>query len=177
MLESLITSKTRIKLLVKFFVNAKNTAYLRNLETEFGESTNAIRIELNRFVDVGLLNFQKIGNRKYYKANINHPYFNNIHQLLLKHVGIDTIIENIIIKTGNLEKAFVTGEIANGNQGNIIDITLVGKNLDYNKLNRLIVKTEKLVSSKIRYIVVSNLEMVKHLADSKSYLMIWSANY
>ena len=48
MLETLISSKTRIKLLLKFFLNSKTKSYLRNLESEFGESTNAIRVELNR---------------------------------------------------------------------------------------------------------------------------------
>ncbi|MCF8360464.1 MAG: hypothetical protein K9H26_17055 [Prolixibacteraceae bacterium] len=64
MLESLITSKTRIKLLLKFFLNSNTTAYLRNLATEFGESTNAIRQELNRFEDSGLLTSKINGNKK-----------------------------------------------------------------------------------------------------------------
>ncbi|MFN9583050.1 MAG: ArsR family transcriptional regulator, partial [Bacteroidota bacterium] len=42
MLDTLITSKTRIKLLLKFFLNGQNKAYLRNLEAEFGESSNGI---------------------------------------------------------------------------------------------------------------------------------------
>jgi len=41
MLDSLITSKTRIKLLLKFFLNTSTHAYLRGLADEFGESTNA----------------------------------------------------------------------------------------------------------------------------------------
>ena len=53
MLESLITSKTRIKLLLKFFLNSSTKAYLRGLEAEFGESTKAIRLELNRFEQIG----------------------------------------------------------------------------------------------------------------------------
>jgi hypothetical protein len=47
MLQALITSRTRIKLLLKFFLNSSNTSYLRDLAAEFGESTNAIRLELN----------------------------------------------------------------------------------------------------------------------------------
>jgi len=42
MLERIITSKTRLRLLVKFFVNAANQAHMRGLADEFGESTNAI---------------------------------------------------------------------------------------------------------------------------------------
>ena len=55
MLEALITSKTRIKLLLKFFLNSGNSAYLRGLEPEFGGSTNAIRQELNRLENANLL--------------------------------------------------------------------------------------------------------------------------
>ena len=53
MLNSIITSKTRIKLLLKFFLNSNTKSYLRNLEQEFGESTNAIRVELNRLEGAG----------------------------------------------------------------------------------------------------------------------------
>ena len=41
MLESLITSKTRVKLLLKFFLNPGTKAYLREIAAEFGESSNA----------------------------------------------------------------------------------------------------------------------------------------
>jgi len=65
MLEALITSKTRIKLLLKFFLNSSNTGYLRGLEPEFGESTNAIRQELNRFEAADLLLTSVEGNKNY----------------------------------------------------------------------------------------------------------------
>ena len=46
MLESLITSKTRLRLLIKFFLNIANKGYLNSLANEFGESTNSVRKEL-----------------------------------------------------------------------------------------------------------------------------------
>ena len=55
MLESLITSKTRIKLLLKFFINPSTKAYLRELVKEFDASTNSIRLELNRLEESDLL--------------------------------------------------------------------------------------------------------------------------
>jgi len=75
MLGTLITSKTRIKLLLKFFLNSNNTAYLRSLEPEFGESTNAIRQELNRFEEAGLLVSASEGNKKIYKPTPNTRFF------------------------------------------------------------------------------------------------------
>jgi DNA-binding transcriptional regulator PaaX len=65
MIETLISSKTRIKLLLKFFLNSNTTAYLRSLEEEFGESTNSIRIELNRFEKAGFLASHSQANKKY----------------------------------------------------------------------------------------------------------------
>ena len=44
MLDTLIQSKTRLKLLLRFFLNPESSAYLRGLAQEFDESTNAVRV-------------------------------------------------------------------------------------------------------------------------------------
>lgn len=75
MLESLITSKTRLRLLVKFFVNSKTQSHLRGLADEFGESTNAIRKELNNLTKAGFLLKETDKNKIAYKANVKHPFF------------------------------------------------------------------------------------------------------
>jgi hypothetical protein len=176
MLENLITSKTRIKLLVKFFINPKTRSYLRGLESEFGESTNAIRVELNRFEKAGLLGSELVGNRKYYKANTKHPLFHDIHQLLLKHVGIDTLVDELIAQVGHLEKAYITGDFARGKRGKIIDLLLVGNSLDHNYINKLIRKAEKLVSFRIRYISITPNEVNTYLNPEEPHLLVWSGD-
>jgi predicted transcriptional regulator len=70
---SLITSQTRIRLLKKFFLNSSTQAHLRGLESEFGESTNSIHIELNILERAGLLKSVRNGNKKFYPANSTHP--------------------------------------------------------------------------------------------------------
>ena len=55
MLDSLITSKTRLRLLIKFFLNIANKGYLNGLANEFGESTNSVRKELNNLSSAGYL--------------------------------------------------------------------------------------------------------------------------
>ena len=98
MLDALITSKTRVKILVRFFLNSNCSSYLRELENEFGESTNGIRLELNKFEKAGLLVSEYKGNKKYFKANTSHTLYNDIHSILLKHTGLNTIIDKIIRK-------------------------------------------------------------------------------
>jgi len=175
MLDSLITSKTRIKLLMKFFINSDTTAYLRNLASEFGESTNAIRQELNRFEDANLLKSESVLNKKVYHANTTHPYFGDLHRLLLKYVGIDQVVDELVNRIGHLEKAFVTNDFAQGKPGNIIDLVLVGSDFDEAYLNLLAKKTEANVSFKIRYITVEPDELPQYVQDKTKSLLVWSA--
>ena len=175
MLESLITSKTRIKLMIKFFINSDTTAYLRNLSEEFGESTNGIRQELNRFEDAKLLESKTEQNKKLYKANTKHPYFKDMHRLLLKYVGIEEIVDNVVNHIGELEKGYIINDFAQGNPGNILDLLLVGKNFNYDYLNKLVRKAEDTVSFKIRYIAVSPEEAAQYIPDKTKTLLVWSA--
>jgi len=81
MIDSLITSKTRIKLLMKFFLNPGTSAYLRGLADELGESTNSVRVELNRLSEAGLLESAEEGRTKVYRANTAHPLFPEIQRM------------------------------------------------------------------------------------------------
>jgi DNA-binding transcriptional ArsR family regulator len=106
MIETLISSKTRIKLLLKFFLNSETKSYLRHLESEFGESTNAIRLELNKLEEAGMLNSQFEGNKKIYQANKQHPLFNDINSIILKYTGIDWIVEYLVKRLGDVKKVY-----------------------------------------------------------------------
>jgi len=175
MLSSIITSKTRIKLLLKFFLNSQNRSYLRSLEQEFGESTNAIRVELNRLEGAGLLTSEFTGNRKYFRANTSHPLFNDINNILKKFVGIDQIIERIITQAGDLEAAFITGDFAQGRDSQVIDLVLTGENLDNHYINKLVGKAENIIGRKIRHMVLGTKQMEDAFND-KPCLLIWTAD-
>jgi hypothetical protein len=175
MIETLISSKTRIKLLFKFFLNSNNTAYLRSLEQEFGDSTNSIRIELNRLEKAGMLVSFLQGNKKVFQANQQHPLFDEIHNILRKHIGFDTIIENVISRLGEVKKVFVLGALANGMDSDKVELLLVGI-VDEAYLGRLVQKAQELISKRISYVVISNEDFVfkinqNELSDS---LLIWA---
>ncbi|MBN1632763.1 MAG: ArsR family transcriptional regulator [Ignavibacteria bacterium] len=161
MIESLITSKTRVKLLLKFFLNSDSTSYLRNLASEFGESSNAIRVELNRFEEAGLLKTNLSGNKKIYRANTSHPLYSDLNNIIRKYTGLDHIIEKIVKKLGDVEKVYVSGDIAQGMDSKIIDLIFTGTNLDKIFLMDLIEKAEKLIGRKIRFIIYEEKEFEK----------------
>jgi hypothetical protein len=163
MLESLITSKTRIKLLLKFFLNINNQGYLRSLETEFNESTNGIRQELNRFEHAGLLLTESEGNKKLYRANTGHPLFKDLNSIILKFVGVEELLERVIDRLGNVQQVYLEGRIAQGLESDIVDLLFVGDDIDRNYLSSLVEKTEPLLKRKIRYLVFEE-------ADAKIYV-------
>mgnify|MGYP000135167107 CR=1 FL=1 len=174
MIETLISSKTRIKLLLKFFLNGSNESYLRGLENEFGESTNAIRIELNRLSKAGMLECTSRGNKKYFTANKKHPLYQEIHNILLKHIGIDKIIESVISRLGDVRKVYLTGRFASGIDSQIIDLMIIGQ-VDQNYLVGLIAKAEKIVKRKIRYIIYNNEAEIDSTHFRAEPLLIWSS--
>ena len=175
MLDTLISSKTRIKLLLKFFLNSASRSYLRSLETEFGESTNAIRIELNRFEEAGMLQSKKQGNRKYFKANTSHPLFEEVQKIMQKYVGIDQIVERVANNLGNLEQVYVEGKLAQGLEADVVDLILVGKKIDRQYLTMLINKAEKAINKRIRYVLFDTGMAAEYLQKEQiKPLLIWS---
>jgi hypothetical protein len=174
MLETLISSRTRIKLLMRFFLNPDTTAYLRGLADEFDESTNAIRVELNRFEDAGMLTSESIGNKKMYKANNKHPLFGDLRSILMKYIGIDKIIEEVIDRMGRLDRMYLTGDYANGKDSGIIDLVFIG-DMDKEYLVKLVAKVEKLIHRKVRFITYEMNEWVvtKPVRTSERYLLLW----
>lgn len=175
MLESLITSQTRIKLLVRFFLNPSSHGYLRGLAEEFKESSNAIRLELNRFERAGLLVSFLTGNKKIYKANENHPLSNDIHSIVLKYVGLDHAIEEVIHRMGNLKEAWITGDFSVGKDNKYVNILLIGKEINLSALSKLIAKAETMISHKISCKTILPEEKDGYFSREDAGLLLWAA--
>ncbi len=155
MLKSLITSEIRIKLLLKFFLNPKNRAYLRQLSNEFNESSNGIRVELNRLVEANILDTETKGRNKLYRANSSHPLYEEIRKIVLKSTGIEKVISNIIDKLGDVEIAFIRGDYAIGHDSGLIELVVVGNKINKAELERVRKKTEKLIKRKISILLLT----------------------
>jgi predicted transcriptional regulator len=174
LLTGLISSKTRIKLLVRLFFNPATRAYLRELAKEFDVSTNAVREELNQLKKTKLLKTEKSGRQVFYMANTEHSFFPELRSMVSKVIGIDQVLDGIVNRLGDVELAYLIDDYAEGKDTGIIDLVLVGK-IDHFHLNDLKVKTERYIKRKIRTLVLTNkeyIEMEKKLKKRPS-LIIW----
>ena len=155
MLNSLITSKTRLRMLIKFFVSAANKGYLNGLANEFNESTNSIRKELNNLSDAGYLLKSKQNNRVIYNADIKHPLFKVLQKIVRQHLGLEEIVETVISRMGDLDIIALTGDYARGIDSGIIEIIVIGDDVNMDYLDNIKFKIKDKISRAVNFIIDS----------------------
>jgi len=155
MLGELITSKTRLRLLIKFFISQANRGYLNGLATEMGESTNAIRKELNHLQGAGYLNKVRVNNKIEYKANTKHPLFEILRKVVLKHLGLEDIVETVLERMGDVDRIILVGDYAKGNDSGLIEIFLIGNDLNMEYISQLENKIENIIGRKVSFYLAS----------------------
>lgn len=151
MLNQLITSKTRLRLLIKFFVSQANKGYLNGLANEMGESTNSIRKELNHLYDAGYLSKVQANNKIEYKANTKHPLYDTLRKVVFKHLGLEDIVETVLDRMGNVIEIIITGDYAKGIDSGTIEVFLIGNNLNFDYTSQLEKKIEKIINRKVNF--------------------------
>lgn len=172
----IVSSKTRIKLLTRFFFNPEIRSYLRELAKEFGVSTNSVREELNQLTGAKLLRSEKNGRRVFYMANQEHPLFPELRSMVGKVMGLDKVIDGIVNRLGDLDKAYLIGDYAEGKDSGIVDLLLVG-DIDQYHLNDLSRKTERYINRKVRSLVLNREEyerMCRNL-EKQARMLVWGS--
>lgn len=167
-LDKLFSGKIRVRLLTKLLLNPASKVYLRGLERDLGVSSNTVRLELNKLSDMHLIELQSNGGNtklKQYAVNTQHPLYNQLRRIILQYVGLDQIVEQIIQKLGHLNKVYLTGDLAKGQNSTFVDLVIVG-DIDKPYLYQLIEKVEPLIGKKIRVGLFTPTEFnEEHLQD------------
>ena len=159
MLNSLITSKTRLRMLIKFFVSAANNGYLNGLANEFNESTNSIRKELNNLSGAGYLLKSKENNRVIYNANTSHPMFGILQKIVRQHLGLEDIVETVIERIGDVDSIALTGEYAKGIDSGNIEIIINGSKVNKEYLENIKPKIKNKIGREVSFLLNQRLDL------------------
>jgi len=170
LLGPLITSKTRLKLLLRFFLNQNLSGYLQGLSKELDENTNSIRVELNRLEEAGLLASELDGRRKLYRVNPSHPLTSDLTSIVRKVSGIDALVDRIAGRLPGLEQVWVCGDLAQGLQSEHIECILVGEALDREYIEQLCNRVEELTEKTVQATV--SMELSKE--QMGQCLLVWA---
>ena len=183
MLEALITSKTRVKLLTLFLLNPESEYYVREIVRMTKENYNSVRRELANLETFGLITGQKKGNMQYYTVNINFFLYKDLQNIVLKTEGIAKIIKDHLAEQSDIECMFIYGSFAQGTAGSKsdIDLFIVG-NVDENLLIPLVHTSEQAIKREINYTLMHSDELkrrrqsgdpfVKHVMEERKIMII-----
>jgi hypothetical protein len=110
---------------------------------------------------------------KQYTANTQHPIFSGLQKLLMQHTGLEAIIERVLKRVGSgLQEVYVTGELAKGNDSPLIDLLIIGQELNEDALHNYIAKTEELIQRKIRIAVYDSQQWEQTKEDLRKMPMM-----
>ena len=111
-----------------------------------------------------------------FTVNTKHPLFPDINRILMKMTGLEYVVDYVLQRIGDLDKVFLVGKMSMGQSTNIIDLVLVGDNLNKAFLLEQIEKAEKKINKKIRYVHYGSaeFEISKIQEPGMHPLLIWS---
>ena len=158
LLGPLITSKTRLKLLLRFFINQDVSGYLQGLSKELDENSNSVRVELNRLEQAGMLTSEAEGRKKLYRVNKSHPLTSDLTSMLRKVTGIDGLVERVVERIGQqLEQVWICGKLARGLNSDTLEVVLIGANLDQDYIANLMTKAAQAIEKEINYSIAPSM--------------------
>jgi predicted nucleotidyltransferase len=126
---ALFPSQTLVSVLSLLMINAEQEFYQLEIAHKTGYALLQVQNALKRIVESGMASQKKRGRMVYYRANRQHPAFEDLRRLLLKTAAIGDLLREEVQKLGNkVQLAFIFGSYARGEEGaeSDIDLCLIG---------------------------------------------------
>lgn len=171
----LITSRMRVRVLMRLFLNPEQQIHIRQLADETGSSPSQVSDELKNLSKSGLLTAARHGKYVKFQANRDHPLYPELNSMVKKALGMDSVLESIVRRLGKLDQAYLIDDYAEGRDSGLIDLVLVG-DIDKKNLDDLVVKTERYINRKIRTLVLDRREFDNmHALNGRPRCLLWSS--
>lgn len=103
MLQYIIPSKVRRKILELFFHNIEDSYYLRDIVRKVNEEVNAVKRELDILHEGKVLTREKRLNKVFYTLNKNYLFFDEFLRIFTKQSILATLISKNSSKLGKLK--------------------------------------------------------------------------
>jgi hypothetical protein len=112
MLENIIPSKTRRKILELFFQKPNENFYLRRVVRELNEEVNAVKRELDILAEEKLLLKEKRLNKVFYTLNKNYLFYDEFLRIFTKSAPILQMIYKNLSRLGKIKYIAVSSRFA-----------------------------------------------------------------
>jgi len=165
-------SKLREELLTLYFSNPNKKYYLRELERILNFSVGNIRRELIKLESTGLFLSESKGNLVYYCLNKSYPLFKELKSIIFKTSGASKMLQNILVKFKDIDRAFIYGSFAKGEEreDSDIDLLIIGE-VNEDKLIEEIGKLERKLQREINYAIYEKEDFKKKKKEGNSFIL------
>ena len=85
-----------------------------------------------------------------YRANVGHPLFNPLQQLVHSFLGVDKVVDQVMERAGDVQEVMLVGAYAKGQESDQLEVVVSGENLDKDYLANLSEKTGKMINKEIK---------------------------
>ena len=172
MLETLLGSKLRAKVLGWLFSHPDERYFVRQLTGLVKEDSTNVSRELARLEKTGILVSTTEGRQKYYQANRESPLFDELHGLILKTVGVADVLRSALAPAKEQIKiAFIFGSIASGNERrrSDIDVMVIGK-VSFEEVVSLLSPAEEKLRREVNPVVYPVAEFKKKVKEDHHFV-------
>lgn len=159
MLEDIIISRVRVKMLTLFLSNPGTMFYVREIVRQTEEEINAVRRELAHLEKAGLLSKEARANRVYYLFRKDYPLYYELLEVITKTTGLGGEILKNKMKLGKLKFVMLSGRFARGLSAkqNSVDLLIVGS-VVLPELSQIVRSEETRRKREINYTVMTSEE-------------------
>jgi predicted nucleotidyltransferase len=171
-LEKLITSSARVKVIKLLLLNEDQRYYQREIAELAGLPVRAVQREGAKLAEIGLLRRIEDGNRIYFQANPACPIFPELKRILLKTVALEFLLSESLSQDGDIEVAFIYGSYA-ANQETItsdVDLFVIGSILS-RELSAAVRPVQADIQREINYHLVTPQEFRERLEKGDGFLL------
>lgn len=131
-LASSIFSDSQSRVYLWLFGQPERSYHLSELRRLTGLGSASLQRELNRLVESKLVNSERLGSLRCFRANPQSPVFNELVALTSKTLGIVPMLKDALMPlTPKLQSAWIYGSVAKQTDTaqSDIDVMLVGRDL------------------------------------------------
>lgn len=172
MLESLFSSRARVKVLSLLLLNPESSFYLRQISRLTQLPIRAVQREVERLLALGLLKRSENGNQVHYQVDRNFFLFPELKNIFLKTLGVQALTQQALRDAGDIFLAFIYGSYA-ANQETVesdIDILVIGA-LSSRTLHSALLEAERITGREINYVLFSRDEFLARVRAGDGFLM------
>jgi len=171
MLERLLGSRLRTKLLGWLLSHSDESFFVRQMEQLIAENSTNISRELRRLEHMGIVQSERRANLRYYQVNQKCPFYEELKGLFLKTVGAPAEIKEALKGIEGIDTAFIYGSLAKGEEvaGSDIDLLIVG-NIDEDKLLESLPNLERRLRREINYSIYGLEEFRKKKKEGDGFI-------